>query len=93
MLHFAWDPRKARSNWQKHGVRFEEARDVFADPLSLTEFDGQYGSEERYFTIGRTSRARLLVVVHNDHGETIRIISARQATASERRDYENGETR
>jgi uncharacterized DUF497 family protein len=72
-------------------VTFDEAREVFADPLSVTETDAQYGREERFFTLGRTRQACLLVVVHNDDGEAIRIISARRATAHERKDYEDGQ--
>ena len=91
MLHFAWEPRKARLNWRKHRVTFEEAVGVFSDPLSLTDRDHRHASEERFFTIGRTAQARLLVVVHTDQGEAIRIISARQATTRERKDYEDDE--
>ena len=74
-------------------MTFEEAVAAFSDPLSLTEHDNRHATVPRFLTIGRSSQARILVVVHTDDGETIRIISARQATARERKDYEDGQTR
>jgi uncharacterized DUF497 family protein len=76
MLDFAWDPHKAIANWKKHGVTFGEAITVFSDPLSVTEADDGHPSEERFFTIGHSDRARMLVVVHTEDSETIRIIRA-----------------
>ena len=93
MFRFEWDPRKALSNGSKHHVTFEEAVEVFSYPLSLTERDDRHAGAPRFFTMGRSSQARILVVEHTDDGETIRIISARQATARERKDYEDGEER
>lgn len=89
---FEWDSRKARSNQAKHGVSFEEAATVFGDLLSLTIPDPLHSgpSEERFITIGSSYLGRLLVVVHGDEGESIRIISARRATRRERKDYEEG---
>jgi uncharacterized DUF497 family protein len=88
-LTFVWDPRKAASNLRKHGVSFEEATTAFADPLSLTIPDPDHSeSEERYVLVGLSNMARLMVVVHAETGETIRIISARSASALERRKYE-----
>jgi uncharacterized DUF497 family protein len=88
MLHFEWDPAKAASNRKKHGVSFTEAVTVLFDPLSLTEEDLRHPTEVRWVTLGESCLARLLVVVHTDEDDTIRIISARKATARERRDYE-----
>jgi Uncharacterized protein conserved in bacteria len=88
-LTFEWDPRKARSNIAKHGVTFEEASTVFADSLSLTIPDPEHSrSEERYVTMGRAFTGKLLVVVHTDRGDNIRLISARRANRRERRSYE-----
>lgn len=84
-----WDPTKARYNRQKHGVTFEEAATVFIDPLSSTIPDPLHSeSEERFVIVGQSIQRRLLVVVHTDRGDSIRIISARVATAQERKTYE-----
>lgn len=86
-----WDPRKARANLKKHGVTFEEAGSVLRDVLSTTVSDPLHSTEEdRFVTVGRSKRGRTLVVVHSDSEESIRIISARHATAKERREYEEG---
>ena len=91
-LAFEWDEQKARRNIKKHKVSFEEATTVFADPLSLTIPDPLHSEEEdRFVTMGMSIRGRLLVVVHTERGDTIRIISARLATSRERRAYERGE--
>lgn len=86
-----WDPKKARQNLRKHKVSFEEATTVFRDTLSSTIEDSLHSeSEERLVTIGVSNRLRILVVVHTDRGDRLRIISARLATAHERRIYEEG---
>ena len=86
-----WDPRKARQNLKKHKVSFEEAATVFYDTLSFTIDDPLHSeSEERFVIIGESTRRRVLVVVHTDRGERIRIISARLAAAHERKIYEEG---
>ena len=88
---FRWDPKKARSNLRKHGVSFEEAASVFRDGLSVTINDPLHsGEENRLVTIGQSHQARLLVVVHLESEDDIRIISARKATPRERRSYEQG---
>lgn len=89
---FEWDPRKAKSNNAKHGVSFEEASTVFGDLLSLTIADPSHAqrAEDRFVTIGSSYLGRLLIVVHRDKDENIRIISARKATRRERKDYEEG---
>jgi len=88
-LTFEWDHAKAQQNQKKHQVSFEEAATVFGDPLSLTIDDPLHSSEEeRSVTIGESARHRLLVVVHTDRGERVRLISAREATSRERREYE-----
>jgi uncharacterized DUF497 family protein len=91
-LTFEWDLRKARFNFTKHGVGFEEASTVFGDPLSLTIPDPEHSlAERRYITMGRAFNGKLLVVVHTDRGDNIRIISARRASRPERNFYEEAE--
>ncbi len=88
-LRFEWDPAKAAANIRKHRVSFPEAATCFADPRSITVADPEHSrQEDRYVTIGLSFRGRLLVIVHTDRDETIRIISARRALAKERRHYE-----
>jgi len=88
-MHFEWDRAKAERNRRKHGVTFDEAVAVFHDPLSATFDDPDHSTgERRLVTIGRSSRDRLLVVSHAESGETIRVISARPATAAERKRHE-----
>jgi uncharacterized DUF497 family protein len=86
---FEYDEYKAWINLKKHRVSFAEAMTVFLDPLSLT-IPGPLHSdeEERRIIIGQSVKRRLLVVVHLDRGEKIRIISARKAVAHERTKYE-----
>lgn len=88
-LVFEWDGEKAGANGRKHGVSFDEAATAFGDPLSVTIPDPDHSSEEeRFILMGSTYGDRLLVVVHAELGDNIRIISARLATGSERREYE-----
>ena len=84
---FQWDDDKAASNYAKHGVKFEAARDVFKDPFALERTDNRkdYG-EERFILIGMAS-GRLLAVVYTMRGETVRIKSARGAEPYEQRQY------
>ena len=92
-LEFQWDNRKAEDNLRKHSVSFREATTVFSDFLSLTIPDPLHSqSEERLVTIGYSEKQRLLVVVHTERGDAIRIISARNATSYERKTYESGNT-
>ena len=88
-LTFEWDPRKAAQNHSKHGVTFEEAASAFGDPLSLTIGDPDHSTDEpRYVLLGRSRQGRLLVVVHVERGDNVRVISARLATPRERKSYE-----
>jgi uncharacterized DUF497 family protein len=90
-LKFEWDKRKAAANLKKHGVSFEETATAFGDPLSLTIPDPDHSIEEdRYLLVGVTSRRNLVVVAHTERNDTIRIVSARPATAGERKNYEEG---
>jgi hypothetical protein len=86
-----WDPEKAASNFTKHGAEFHEAGTVVDDPLSTTFPDPDHSlDEQRYLTIGSSLSGRILVVAHTDRGEAVRLISARAATPTERRFYEQG---
>ena len=88
-LHFEWDPIKAAANLTRHGVPFPEAVTAFADPWSITVRDPDHSAaEERFVLLGHSQRDRLLVVVHTERGDAIRLISARLATRRERRRYE-----
>jgi uncharacterized DUF497 family protein len=88
-MHFEWDRSKADANRRKHKVTFDEAVSVFYDALSATFLDPDSSrTEERLVTVGQSLRGRLLVVVHTEQDETIRIISARLATAHERKRHE-----
>ena len=84
-----WDPNKAASNFEKHGISFDAAATIFSDPLALT-FNGPGHSqgEYQYLSFSVSPTGRPLVVAQADRGDTIRILSARPMTASERRDYE-----
>ena len=88
-LRYEWDPEKARENARKHGVSFEEAVTVFLDPLSRGYADrDRSDDEERELTLGWSIRGRLLFVAHTIRRGRVRIISARRATARERRQHE-----
>jgi uncharacterized DUF497 family protein len=87
---FEWDGKKARVNLRKHGVSFEEAVTIFGDPLSVTIPDSPHSvGENRFIIVGRSEAQRVVVVVHSERGDRIRIINARPATRRERRDYED----
>src|ERR1700694_2200378 len=92
MVWFEWDETKARSNSRKHGVRFEDAMLVFADPYALVEQDRLEGSEFRWQTLGMAGGIVLLLVAHTvrseQEDEIIRIISARKAVREERKRYD-----
>jgi uncharacterized protein len=88
-VRFTWDPRKASVNLRRHGVSFEEAASVFADPLALAVDDAV--EPGRTLLIGLSDRRRVLLSVYTEiDDDTIRIISARRATSHERRHYEEG---
>ncbi|MDP5337034.1 MAG: BrnT family toxin [Nodularia sp. (in: cyanobacteria)] len=88
-MEFEWNPDKAASNIEKHGVSFQEAATVFNDLLSVTFPDRDHSiGENRYVIIGISGFGQVLVVAHTERGEKVRIISARKATRQERRFYE-----
>jgi uncharacterized protein len=86
-VEFEWDGNKAQSNFEKHGVTFEEAAEVFFDPFYQTG-DASANNEQRDFMMGYSLSERLLLVVYVERRERIRIISARVATRPERKLYE-----
>jgi uncharacterized protein len=94
MFLFEWDSDKARKDIEIHDVSFDEASTAFGDALSLTIHDPLHSDEEdRFILIGNSYKNRLLVVVHTERGNKIRIISARKATKKERKQYEENAKR
>ncbi|NOU08924.1 MAG: BrnT family toxin [Nitrospira sp.] len=90
-LGFEWDDEKAKANFKKHRVGFDEATTVFTDPFSVTIPDPKHSADEqRYVDIGNSDKGRALVVVYAERGSNIRIISCRKAIPSERMLYEEG---
>jgi uncharacterized DUF497 family protein len=90
-LSFDWEPAKGRSNLKKHGVSFDEAQTVFMDEDALLRADDEHSSDEdRFVLLGLSTRLRIVLVCHcyRQDDEVIRIISARKAAASERRQYD-----
>ena len=97
-MKFEWDPIKEKANVRKHKVAFSEAAYVFADRYALNMFDeGHSEDEDRWVTIGQTLSGKILTIVHTyrkpENGERIRIISAREATKTEARQYLEGRNR
>jgi uncharacterized DUF497 family protein len=94
MLLFEWDPKKAGKNLKLHDVSFDEASTAFGDELSLTIYDPLHSEEEdRMILIGNSLKNRLLVIVHTERKDKVRIISARKATKNERKQYEENAKR
>ena len=88
-MPFEWDGNKAERNILKHGVSFEEAKTVFDDPLYVDFCDPDHSEdEERYLIVGQSSRGRLLIVSYTEREDSIRLISAREVTRTEREAYE-----
>ena len=92
-MEFEWDEHKNKSNLRKHGIWFEEAQTIWVDSTAAEFFDSAHSSnEDRFIRIGHSTGNRVLVVVFCERasGSTIRLISARKATAREMRQYEKG---
>lgn len=88
-MNFTWDSRKSRTNLRKHRVAFDEAATIFGDPLAATIADPDHSqTEDRFVSVGVSSTHRLLVVCYTEETATIRIISAREASAHEKKRYE-----
>jgi uncharacterized DUF497 family protein len=92
---FVWDEGKNRINRRKHGVSFDAAIRVFADPNAVSYVERLMDDEERWHTIGLAGGMALLLIVHTmgeqDGEETCRIISARKASLRERGLYGSNE--
>jgi uncharacterized DUF497 family protein len=91
-MDFDWDEKKNKTNHKKHGIWFEEARTIWADPHADAFFDPEHSDDEdRFIRVGTSTRMKLLLVVYCEReGDVIRIVSARRATKKERADYEEG---
>ena len=92
-MRFTWDETKNKRNIKAHGISFETAREVFYDPLHLSILDERFDYfDERWITVGTTQKSAVVVVAHLDFTdeaeEVIRIISAREATSKEHKQYE-----
>ena len=91
MFTFEWDNEKAARNLRKHGIAFDEAVTIFGDAAALTFTDTDHSdTENRSRTYGLSNRGRLLVVVHTERRNNVRVISARKATRYEKDIYQNG---
>ena len=90
-MSFEWNENKAKANLVKHGVSFDEAKTVFADPSYVDFYDPDHSDdEERYVIIGQSQQQRLLVVSYTERKQRTRLISAREATRREKEAYEEG---
>ena len=88
-MKFEWDENKAAKNRSKHKISFEEAQTVFDDPLFVEFYDPDHSEDEkRYLIVGESDRRRLLIVSYTERRNSIRIISAREATRAEQEAYE-----
>jgi uncharacterized DUF497 family protein len=90
-MRYEWDPEKSAANLRKHGIGFANAVAVFEDECALTREDTHATEEHRFVTLGQDGFGRLLVVVYAHRGDTLRIISARRATAKESQTYERNQ--
>ena len=91
LMEFEWDETKAKVNLSKHGVSFNEAKTVFDDPFYVDFYDPDHSDdEERYIIVGQSENHRLLVISYTERGYNTRLISAREATRSEKNAYEEG---
>lgn len=89
-MSIEWDFQKALSNLKKHGIAFSDAISALEDEYALT-IEDDYPRERRFITLGMDAFGRLLVVVYMYRSDVIRLISARRATAREKRMYEQGD--
>ncbi len=88
-MKFEWDAGKAAANLAAHKVSFEEAQTVFDDPLYVDFFDPDHSdAEQRFLIVGESRQGRLLIVSYTERGRVMRLISAREVTAAERKAYE-----
>ncbi len=88
-MNLEFDPQKALANLQKHGVSFAEVEPVFYDDFALTREDRVAAGESRFVSVGMDALGRVVTVCWTQRGENIRLISARIATLTERKSYED----
>jgi hypothetical protein len=89
-MDITWDPNKAEINFKKHGIRFPDAEFVLYDPFAMTMEDHVVVGEKRFVTVGSDAVGRIIAVVYTYRPDSIRLISARKATPTERKQYEKG---
>lgn len=89
-MRVTWDPNKAEVNFKKHKIRFSDAEPALYDPFAMTLEEQIVSGEKRFVSMGLDALARVIVLVYSYRADTIRLISARKATAAERRQYEKG---
>lgn len=88
---FEWDPKKARTNLQKHRVSFEEAATIFDDPHLTEAVEDESSSDEpRWVVFGESVQGKFLRTVYTESGTKLRLISAKKATPRQRQVYEEG---
>lgn len=87
-MGITWDPNKAEINFKKHRVRFSDAEAVLFDPFALTLEEHVVATEQRYVTVGSDAVGRIIAIDYSYRADTIRLISARKATPTERKQYE-----
>lgn len=86
-MDIEWDPAKARANLSKHGVSFSDVEAAFSDEFALSMTDDFSVAEERFLLVGRDATGRLVTISYAYRDDVIRLISARPATRTERREY------
>lgn len=90
-MQFEWDKEKAAANLKKHGVSFEEASTVWQDFFYIDLYDEEHSRKEnRFLFIGESEQNRLLIISYTERENKVRIISARELTSKEKREYEHG---
>lgn len=93
IISFEWDENKNTTNKKKHGLSFEEAKEVFSDDNAILFDDPDHSiGEERFLIIGMIKSQKICIVSHcyRDNDDVIRIISAREATKNEKKTYLKG---
>jgi len=90
-MQFEWDEIKAEANLKKHDVSFKEAETIWDDYFYIDLFDEKHSIEEnRFLIVGESEGKRLLIVSYTERENRVRVISARELTPKERKDYEQG---
>ena len=89
-MRITWDPNKAEINFKKHKIRFSDAEVALFDPFAMTLEEHLVATEQRFVTVGSDAVGRIIAIVYSYRADTIRLISARKATPTERKQYEKG---